>query len=111
MWSPLPSRPLLVGGGRCSRKYLFVFRVMALAERIEPWAAMASLLGLEALEAVQASLSKHRGDGKVKLGRGPYTISMAILSMHAGFQHPRTKCMIAPNILLFFMCFFMWFYK
>ena len=52
------------------------------------------------------SLSKHMGDGKVKLGRGPYTISMAILSMHAGFQHPRTKYMIAPNILLFLHVFF-----
>ena len=37
----------------------------------------------------------------VKLGRGPYAISTAILSMYAGFQHPRTKHMIAPNILLF----------
>ena len=31
------------------------------------------------------SLSKHMGDGKVKLGRGPYAISTAILSMYAGF--------------------------
>ena len=28
------------------------------------------------------SLSKHMGDGKVKLGRGPYAISTAILSMY-----------------------------
>ena len=33
------------------------------------------------------------GDGKVKLGRGPYAISIAILSMYAGFQHPGTKYM------------------
>ena len=31
------------------------------------------------------SLSKHMGDGKVKLGWGPYAISTAILSMYAGF--------------------------
>ena len=52
------------------------------------------------------SLSKHRGDVKVKLGRGPYAISIAILIMRAGFQHPRTKYMIAPNILLFSHVFF-----
>ena len=46
------------------------------------------------------------GDGKVKLGRGPYAISTAILSMYAGFQHPGTKYMIAPNILLFLHVFF-----
>ena len=33
------------------------------------------------------------GDGKVKLGRGPYAISTAILSIYAGFQHPGTKYM------------------
>ena len=55
---------------------------------------------------VVTSLSKHRCDGKVKLGRGPYAISIAILIMHAGFQHPRTKYMIAPNILLFSHVFF-----
>ena len=55
---------------------------------------------------IYISLSKHRGDGKVKLGRGPYAISLAILSMHAGFHHPRTKYMIAPNILLFLHVFF-----
>ena len=54
----------------------------------------------------RGSLSKHRGDVKVKLGRGPYAISIAILIMHAGFQHPRTKYMIAPNILLFSHVFF-----
>ena len=37
------------------------------------------------------------GDGKVKLGRGPYAISTAILSMYAGFQHPGTKYMLAPG--------------
>ena len=55
---------------------------------------------------VCSSLSKHRGDVKVKLGRGPYAISIAILIMHACFQHPRTKYMIAPNILLFSHVFF-----
>ena len=34
---------------------------------------------------MENSLSKHIGDGKVKLGRGPYAISTAILSMYAGF--------------------------
>ena len=62
--------------------------------------------GIKMASKVSSGLSKHRGDGKVKLGRGPYTISMAILSMHAGFQHPRTKYMIAPNILLFLHVFF-----
>ena len=56
--------------------------------------------------SVDSSLSKHRGDVKVKLGRGPYAISIAILIMHAGFQHPRAKYMIAPNILLFLHVFF-----
>ena len=37
------------------------------------------------------------GDGKVKLGRGTYAISTAILSMHAGFQYPGTKYMLAPG--------------
>ena len=37
------------------------------------------------LGALCSSLSKHMGDGKVKLGRGPYAISTAILSMYAGF--------------------------
>ena len=55
---------------------------------------------------MRISLSKHMGDGKVKLGRGPYAISTAILSMYAGFQHPGTKNMIAPNILLFLHVFF-----
>ena len=54
----------------------------------------------------QSSLSKHMGDGKVKLGRGPYAIYTAIISMYAGFQHPGTKYMIAPNILLFLRVFF-----
>ena len=44
-----------------------------------------------------SSLSNHMGDGKVKLGRGPYAISTAILSMYAGFQHPGTKYMLAPG--------------
>ena len=53
------------------------------------------------------SLSKHRCDGKVKLGRGPYAISIAILSMHTGFQHPRTKYMLAPGLRkLTFLCGF-----
>ena len=53
------------------------------------------------------SLSKHMGDGKVKLGRGPYAIFIAILSMHAGFQHPRTKYMLAPGLRkLTFLCVF-----
>ena len=42
------------------------------------------------------SLYKHMGDGKVKLGQGPYAISTAILSMYAGFQPPGTKYMLAP---------------
>ena len=46
------------------------------------------------------------GDGKVKLGREPYAISTDILSMYAGFWHPRTKYMIDPNILLFWHVFF-----
>ena len=46
------------------------------------------------------------GDGKVKLGRGPYAIYTAIISMYAGFQYPGTKYMIAPNILLFLHVFF-----
>ena len=57
--------------------------------------------------APSTSLSKHRGDGKVKLGRGPYAISIAILSMHTGFQHPRTKYMLAPGLRkLTFLCVF-----
>ena len=53
------------------------------------------------------SLSKHMGDGKVKLGRGPYAISTAILSMYAGFQHPGTKYMLAPgHRKLTFLCGF-----
>ena len=54
-----------------------------------------------------SSLSKHRGDGKVKLGRGPYAISTAILSIYAGFQHPGTKYMLAPgHRKLTFLCGF-----
>ena len=57
------------------------------------------------------SLSKHRCDGKVKLGRGPYAISTAILSMYTDFQHPGTKYMLAPghrkmNFLCGFSCGF-----
>ena len=33
-----------------------------------------------------------------KLGRGPHAISIAIVSMHAGFEHPRTKYMLAPGL-------------
>ena len=55
---------------------------------------------------MRISLSEHMGDGKVKLGRGPYAIYTAIISMYAGFQHPGTKYMIAPNILLFLHVFF-----
>ena len=68
--------------------------------------------GSEALEedgevgTVLVSLSKHMGDGKVKLGREPYAISTDILSMYAGFWHPRTK-----HFTFFGMCFFMWFCK
>ena len=47
------------------------------------------------------------GDGKVKLGRGTYAISTAILSMHAGFQYPGTKYMLAPGHRKFtFLCGF-----
>ena len=47
------------------------------------------------------------GDGKVKLGRGPYAIFTAILSMYAGFQHPGTKYMLAPgHRQLTFLCGF-----
>ena len=42
-------------------------------------------------------MSKHMGDGKVKLGRGPYAISTAILSMYTAFQHPEKKYMLAPG--------------
>ena len=53
------------------------------------------------------SLSKHMGDGKEKLGRGPYAISTAILSMYTGFQHPGTKYMLAPgHRKLTFLCGF-----
>ena len=56
---------------------------------------------------VANSLSNHKGDGIVKLGRGPYAISIAIISMHAGFQHPRTKYMLAPGLRkLTFLCGF-----
>ena len=56
---------------------------------------------------VDISLSKHMGDGKEKLGRGPYAIFIAILSMPAGFQHPRTKYMLAPGLRkLTFLCGF-----
>ena len=56
---------------------------------------------------MSSSLSKHMGDGKVKLGRGPYAISTAILSMYPGFQHPRTKYMLAPGPRkLTFLCVF-----
>ena len=60
---------------------------------------------------LESSLSKHMGDGKLKLGRGPYAISTAILSMYAGFQLPRTKYMLAPghrkmNFLCGFSCGF-----
>ena len=56
---------------------------------------------------VWSSLSKHLGDGKVKLGRGPYAISTATLSMYAGFQHPGTKYMLAPGHRKFtFLCGF-----
>ena len=48
------------------------------------------------------------GDGKVKLGRGPYDISTAILSMYAGFQHSETKYMLAPGHR---MWIFLWFCK
>ena len=53
------------------------------------------------------------GDGKVKLGRGPYAISTAILSMYAGFQHPGTNYMLAPGHkkFTFFMWIFLWFCK
>ena len=51
-------------------------------------------------------ISLSEGDGKVKLGRGPYAIYTAIISMYAGFHHPGTKYMIAPNILLFLHVFF-----
>ena len=55
----------------------------------------------------RTSLSKHRCDVKVKLGRGSYAISIAILSMHTGFQHPRTKYMLAPGLRkLTFLCGF-----
>ena len=40
---------------------------------------------LSTLPNPHPSLSKHMGDGKEKLGRGPYAISTAILSMYAGF--------------------------
>ena len=54
-----------------------------------------------------SSLSKHMGDGKVKLGRGPYAIYTAIVSMYAGFQHPGTKYMLAPgHRKLTFLCGF-----
>ena len=47
------------------------------------------------------------GGSKVKLGRGPYAISNAILSMHAGFQHPGTEYMLAPgHRKLTFLCGF-----
>ena len=46
------------------------------------------------LPCIHLSLSKHRGDGIVKLGRGPYIISSAILSMSAGFHHPGTMYMM-----------------
>ena len=51
---------------------------------------------------VHISLSKHMGYGKVKLGRGPYAISTAILSMYTGFQHPALHCTDTPlvNIVL-----------
>ena len=53
------------------------------------------------------SLSNHMGDSKVKLGRGPYAISTATLSMYAGFQYPRTKYMLAPGHRKFtFLCGF-----
>ena len=50
------------------------------------------------LERLVTSLSKHKVDGIVKLGRGPYVISTAILSMYADFQDPGTKYMIAPGL-------------
>ena len=62
-------------------------------------------------QSVNNSLSKFMGDGKVKLGRGPYAISTAILSMYTDFQHPGTKYMLAPghrkmNFLCGFSCGF-----
>ena len=41
--------------------------------------------GEEDMKNMTSSLSNHMGDGKVKLGRGTYAISTAILSMYAGF--------------------------
>ena len=38
-----------------------------------------------AVDRVHISLPKHMGDSEVKVGRGPYDISTAILSMYAGF--------------------------
>ena len=62
---------------------------------------------LSLLAEVCNSLSNHMGDGKVKLGRGTYAISTAILSMHAGFQYPGTKYMLAPGHRKFtFLCGF-----
>ena len=51
------------------------------------------------------------GDGKVKLGRGSYAISTAILSMYAGFQQPGTKyrvffLLVPPKMFKYF--FFNW---
>ena len=71
---------------------------------------LAHVLG-QGLGMMYSSLSKHMGDGKVKLGRGPYAISTAILSMYTDFQHPGTKYMLAPghrkmNFLCGFSCGF-----
>ena len=64
-------------------------------------------MSVKGLTKGYVSLSKHMGDGKVKLGRGPYAISTAILSMYAGFQHPGTKYMLAPgHKKLTFLCGF-----
>ena len=60
--------------------------ILTLAWDLEQW-----------FESPCTSLSKHMGDGKVKLGRGPYAISTAILSMYEGFQHPGTKYMLAAG--------------
>ena len=67
---------------------------------------MASLEKTMLSNRMYLSLSKRMGDGKVKLGRGPYAISIAILSMYAGFQHPGIKYMIVTNILLILNVFF-----
>ena len=76
-------------------------------DKVLPWIGQPlPAIPTDTLASLTTSLSKHRGDGKVKLGRGPYAISTAILSMYAGFQHPGTKYMIAPNILLFSHVFF-----